>query len=199
MRNGLNFLKERGFFSLLLVLLIYLIYQGYSVPWTGFGVQQAGAAAQPPKLLWDWLDLLIIPIVISLGAVLLTNMDRKKDTEIALDRLRETSFQAYLQGMSQLILDYHLGKQSDPGVRIVARARTIAVLKTLDADRKAIVVQFLFDAGLISGETPEISMVGANLQAVNLRRSILPGINLREAYLPGANFKFANLAHANFR
>ena len=160
-KRNILFLKCALYFFILLGV-IFLFRLGYQLPWTGFSGQQFGEVTQPPKLLWDWLELMIIPIILSLGAVLLTGMDRRQDTAIAHDRLRESSFQAYLTGMAELILDYHLGEHNDKAVGIVARARTLAVLKTLDPDRKGVVIQFLFVAGLILGDDPIISLVGAN-------------------------------------
>jgi hypothetical protein len=45
----------------------------------------------------------------------------------------------------------------------VARARTLTVLPRLDGDRKARVVQFLHESGLIAKNCPIVAMSGANL------------------------------------
>lgn len=51
--------------------LLQLILSGYAVTWTGFQT----------KTLWDWMDLLIIPIVLALGAFFLNRSERAVDRE----------------------------------------------------------------------------------------------------------------------
>jgi hypothetical protein len=124
---------------------------------------------------WDWLELLIIPVVLGLGGIwfnnqarkseqVLARQERKNDREIAADRAREDALQRYLDRMSELILDNNL-RSSNAGdvVRDVARARTLAVLKDLAENqkgrtdqgvrliyegKKSQVVRFLYEAGL---------------------------------------------------
>jgi hypothetical protein len=100
----------------------------------------------------------------------------------------------------------------------LARARTLTVLERLDASHKTNVVQFLFEAKLISrfstvveGQTVERERVvwleGANLRGVilymrplvdtDLRGADLSGANLSKAYLKGTNLSGATLRGAN--
>jgi hypothetical protein len=52
--------------------------------------------------------------------------------------------------MHELILDKRLRKsEEDDEIRNVARARTLAVLRSLDGNRKGHVVRFLCEAGLM--------------------------------------------------
>ncbi len=113
--------------------------------------------------LWEWLDLLIIPIVLALGGYLFTRSENRKTQEIAeqqrdLDRKiadarrQDDLLQAYLDGMSQLLTDgdrpLHRAQPSD-NLSTVARARTLTALSRLDGGRKRSVVQFLYESGLI--------------------------------------------------
>ena len=47
--------------GIIIQIFIDLLMGGYKLSWTGFAT----------KTLWDWMDLLIIPIVLSLGAIFL--------------------------------------------------------------------------------------------------------------------------------
>jgi uncharacterized protein YjbI with pentapeptide repeats len=53
----------------------------------------------------------------------------------------------------------------------VARARTLTVLPRLEGDRKARVVQFLYESGLIAKNRPIVAMSGADLSGANLREA----------------------------
>jgi hypothetical protein len=47
-------------------------YTGYSVPWTGLGEYnpsgQTQEGYQRARTLWDWLRLLVVPVVIAVGS-----------------------------------------------------------------------------------------------------------------------------------
>jgi uncharacterized protein YjbI with pentapeptide repeats len=99
-----------------------------------------------------------------------------------------------------MITDGNLYRSSDEialkGARITIRAQTLAVLTRLsDPYRKASVLQFMYEAGLIDGEDPFLSLLGANLQGVNLRNigSTLDTINLKYASLNRGIFTQATM------
>ena len=58
---------------------------------------------QPGKSLWDWLQLLIIPVVLAVGALLFNLATTRTEQKIALDKQREDLFQKYLDCMSDLL------------------------------------------------------------------------------------------------
>jgi len=76
-------------------------------------------------------------------------------------------------------------------LKIVARARTLTVLPRLDAGRKAYVVQFLYESGLITEDRIIVDLWGANLSGADLF-----GDDLRGAYLQGARLIRARLLGA---
>jgi hypothetical protein len=160
---------------------------GYWLRWAWTGL--VGIQANPDtRLAWDWLELLIIPLVLALGALWFNNQsrrreleqelarrrseqklalqareseqelaqrEREKDREIAEDRVREEALQRYLDRMQELILDKGLRRSKEDAeireeMRDVARARTLAVLRSLDGNRKAQVARFLYEADLIT-------------------------------------------------
>src|SRR5690242_9169256 len=88
--------------------LVWLTIQGYSVKWTGFG------KATSAKTLWDWMNLLLIPLVLTGCAFLLNHSKREEgrqqaerhadlEREIAKDRQQEMAFQSYIDRMADLL------------------------------------------------------------------------------------------------
>jgi uncharacterized protein YjbI with pentapeptide repeats len=81
----------------------------------------------------------------------------------------------------------------------VARARTLTVLPRLDEDRKARVVQFLHESGLIVAGRPILDLQEADLREASLNEADLSGADLSEAYLNGAYLNWADLNGVNLR
>jgi len=158
---------------------------------TGFG----------DKTIWDWLELLIVPLVLILIGLAFSVQqearqqqfeDERAATERELEeqRAQDLALQAYLDQMSLLLLE----DLSDPKLRTLARARTLTVLRRLDANRKEEVMRFLSEADLVSGDRgkdPVIVLNGADLRDVDLS-----GADLHGADLYGADLSYANLGHA---
>jgi uncharacterized protein YjbI with pentapeptide repeats len=207
--------------------------------WTGLPAERGdGTAAHPPlpaKTLWDWLQLLIIPLVLALAAFALNatqaDRDRKqeerrvaRDRAIAADRARENTLRAYLQQMSDLITRRGLrsadptGANDDPTT--LARTLTLITLRRLDAERKSLVVQFLFEAHLIEttvywnpeNSSASVDSYGERSPKVDLSGADLRGVHMRDVvssygYGPkGGGFAIygtaldgADLRHADFR
>lgn len=95
-------------------------------------------------------------------------MERENDRELALDRAREEALQRYLDRMQELILDRGLRTSGkDAEIREVSRARTLAVLRTLDGTRKGSVLRFLRDSDLLGrNELNQDSMDDQRLEAI---------------------------------
>jgi Pentapeptide repeats (8 copies) len=73
----------------------------------------------------------------------------------------------------------------------VVRAQTLSVLQGLEPDRKGILLQFLYESGLIQTGRTVISLVGANLFRANLSGAYLHYASLRGANLKGADLSWA--------
>ncbi|WP_126626855.1 pentapeptide repeat-containing protein [Dictyobacter alpinus] len=203
-----------------IISLLLLISLGYQVDWTGFNRHveniSSGQQDQPAKTLWDWLQLLIIPVVLAIGGFLLnittSRSDQKiaakryeADQKIALDKQREDLLQSYLDRMAELLLEKDLRtSKEDAEVRNVARVRTLTVIGQLNTTRQNVVLSFLREAKLAVAD-PEKSIVtlhntvlsSANFQGVNFSDIDLSGANLSGANLSGANLSGANLSGAN--
>jgi hypothetical protein len=109
------------------------------------------------KTLWDWRQLLIVPLVL-VGIGLLFEMQQAKreerrsevERELAEQRAQDDALQAYLSQMSSLLLEEDLREsEKDSEVRTLARARTLTVLGRMDPSRKGDVMQFLVEAELV--------------------------------------------------
>src|SRR5215216_283686 len=150
-------------------------------------LEKPGWIGVSSKQFWDYLDLLIVPAAIAIGVTVFNWMQsarqsrdedaqQKLQLEVENQRAQDAALQAYLDQMSQLLLDKDPPlRQSDKDseVRTLARARTLTVLSSLDGDRKAQVVQFLFEAGLIAEGRPIVDLDGANLRRAVLREVIM--------------------------
>jgi hypothetical protein len=128
------------------------------------------------------------------------------ERELAKERAQDEALQAYLDQMSNLLLEKNLRtSEEDSEVRTLARARTLTVLGRLDPSRKTAVYQFLVDADLVQSideRDPIISLNGAdlggaNVSDANLRNADLNGADLSDAYLRGADLRNANLIGAD--
>jgi hypothetical protein len=142
--------------------------------------------------LWNWMDLLIIPVVLAIGGYLFTRSENRATRVAAEQRAQDDALQAYLDQMSAMLIPTNQDQPSlykaRPGDSLssVARARTLTVLPRLDADRKARVVQFLYESGLIAKDRPILDLRGANLMGADLSMADLSWAELSGAYLSGA-------------
>jgi len=153
--------------------------------------------------LWDWAQLLIIPAVIAGGGAWFNSRQNARERFTQEQRTQDDALQKYVDYISKTITDGKLYSSSDDLVlneaRITIRAQTLAVLTRLsDPYRKASVLQFMYEAGLIDGDDPFLSLLGANLQGVNLRKigSTLEAINLRYASLNKGTFSQASMTNS---
>jgi uncharacterized protein YjbI with pentapeptide repeats len=174
--------------------------------------------------LWDWIKLLVIPAVIAGVGIWFNNQQRERELEIASQqrerelelaqhqraqeleiadqRRQDEALQAYLDQMSQLLLDKARPlrkaiitvRESEEGedVRVVARARTLTILTRLDSVRKASVLHFLYESDLIAKGSLVISLSEADLSNADLS-----GFKLTLADLYVANLSYANLSYAS--
>jgi hypothetical protein len=186
----------------IVVALVVLIRIGYALPWTGFGQAEVAQHVRTAKTLWDWLKLLIVPAVLGLAgyfvASLFTRAQNRATLEAEERRAQDEALQAYLDNMSGMPIpsNEQPSLYDDPvpdSLRTVTRARTLTVLPRLGGDRKARVVQFLYESGLITKDKVIVDLLkGADLRGADLR-----GANLSEAGLSEANLSEAGLSYAN--
>ena len=195
--------------------LIFVTYAyEFQLPWTGFDASQGPNVLQyqSTKTLWDWLQLLFVPVVLSIAAYWFnrTNSEReqelsvlrdKTERAIALDSQRAALLQDYLDRMSDLLIGQKLcDPQTSSEARHIARARTLTVLSQLDEERKGRLIQFLYESQLlILGTNNCIPLHNADLSGANLSGFDLIGINLTGADLSKAQLKDTNLSEAQLQ
>ncbi len=177
--------------------ILYFILKGYTVSWTGFGAQaQLASEITPRKTLWDWLDLLIVPVVLGFGGYFFDRSRKRSQQEVESDRQRQQILEKYIDTISELILEGHLiGATETDIARDLARTRTLTALRLLDGARKAQLLQFLYEANLIQSP-PVIELNGADFSDANLDEAVLVRAELRGVYFKRATIRRANLASA---
>src|SRR5215218_7758535 len=164
----------------------------------------------------NWLPIagaLLVSLVIALGIWGITwqleklkNQRAEAERELAEQRAQDEALQAYLDQMSQLILDRKLleAEQGDP-VYTLAQARTSTAILRLDAEHNESVIRFLSDSGLSGNPVREssinllskINLSGANLSSAEMPNADLSGAVLRGADLSGAQLPNADLSGAS--
>jgi hypothetical protein len=81
--------------AIVLVVVIALIVVGYRFGWTGF----------TGKTLWDWLQLLIVPLALAIGGFWLSQIQKTTEERHTTDNQREAALQAYIDKISELLLE----------------------------------------------------------------------------------------------
>lgn len=169
------------------------------------------------KTLWEFAQLIVVPISLALIAYLFNSSQRaeereiaraqreqdqiiaeqrrKNDLEIARNRQQEDALQSYLTVMTALVLDRDL---TDKKVATIAQARTVSVLSGLDGKRRAQVLRFLSGTGLIAANGAVVSLSGADLsempaEAMNLSGVTLMGASLKNSRMTGCSLRESDL------
>jgi Pentapeptide repeats (8 copies) len=185
------------------LVLIIVIVLGYRLTWGWTGL--------PGKTLWDWLQLLVIPVALAGLAFLLnssqSSREQRREDErtarqrvTAADNAREETLRVYLTQMSGFMLDRKLPRSApDAGVRAVARTVTLTTLRRLNGRRRGLLVRFLRAARLVERSDPKVRLTGANLQSARLKGGTLVDADLSGANLTKANLSQTTLIHADLR
>jgi hypothetical protein len=126
---------------------------------------------------------------------------RQRELEVGSQRAQDDAAQAYLDQMALLLLDKDRPlrhSQEGDEVRTLARARTLTVLSRLDGARRgSVVVQFLYESGLITKGHAVVALRGANLSGAYLGMSYLRDVDLSGAILGGAGLGGTDLRGAD--
>jgi uncharacterized protein YjbI with pentapeptide repeats len=188
--------------------------------WVGLeGYVDPTGQYHPTKALWDWMELLIVPLALAIGAWWLNKADKETEERIAsqkseseraleADRQRQSTLETYFDRMTELLLTNGLRASEDTAeVRSIARSRTLTVLRTLDPARKGQVLRFLYESNLINKEHLVINLQGVDLSGTILTANNwngwdstgwgarLSGANLDRVDLSGANLSGADLSN----
>jgi uncharacterized protein YjbI with pentapeptide repeats len=184
---------------------VIVIVLGYWLRWSWTGFLE--------KTLWDWLQLLFVPIMLAIGGFWLNQIQKSREErttqqqaelerELTRDNQQEILLQAYIDKMSELLLDKDNPlRESKPEdeVRKIASVRTLTVFPRLNSNRKRSVLQFLHGSSLIDVGKSIIDLRGADLQGANLQEADLREAKLWKSNLQGANLQGAKLGRANLQ
>ena len=198
---------------------------GYKVTeeYSNTGLSKVSGEHPQRKTVWDWLQLLIVPLLIAGLGIGFTWVQNQTSLQIAKDTQEEATLKAYVDDMTTLLLDKKLGSQAvadkvaSDEAAVIARAKTLIVLRRLtDPRRKARVVQFLYEAHLIgypscntcpvapavidlnSADLRGADLINADLRGADLSSAnLIDAVDLSEAYLSFAHLSDANLNVAN--
>src|SRR5215204_4478279 len=136
----------------------------------------------------------------------LENQRAEAERELAEQRAQDEALQAYLDQMSQLILDRKLleVEQGDPvhkpgdPVHTLAQARTSTAILRLDAKHNESVTHFLINSGLsVRSKDSARLLRGSTLSHAKLSGAHLPNADLGDAELSGADLSNALLDNAD--
>ena len=157
--------------------------------WTGF----------QGKKLWDWLDLLLVPLMLALGIALIEVAEGRREEYNLDEQYRQQLLRDYFNDLKTLVFDGNtfdtlLKAKSYDSRKELLGSRTIALLEILEEDksRKEQVIRFVGNAGL----SRIIPIRRANLTALDLSYVDLSGADLRTSKLNGTNLEGANLKEA---
>jgi hypothetical protein len=168
---------------------------------------------QGARTVWEWLTILTISAVIAGAALIFTTrqvdqqreiqVQQAKDAqELQVQQANDAALQAYLEDMGTFVLEKDLrGAGENDDVRLLARARTLAVLDGVSGVRKVRVLEFMFETELLQFRShdrpPVISLKFADLRETRLvKRSILSNTDLDRAELMDAKLIDAKLINA---
>ena len=199
-----NKLLEHAFVITGIISVVLLIVFGYLITgnlhWTGFIDSPKEDEVIPGKTLWDWLDLLIIPLVLAFGAWFLKRADSLREHEIEEKREQDAALHKYLDSMENLLLDNDRPLQkSEAGSpqQDMAFMRTLAVLRQLDEARRSLVFIFLRQARLLGIKLVDSSGADYSDPVALFFFRTFYGLDMSGAYLPEANLSQSNLIKAN--
>jgi uncharacterized protein YjbI with pentapeptide repeats len=135
-----------------------------------------------------------------IGFLFTARQDQRAEAEreLAEQRAQDEALQAYLDQMSQLILDRKLleAGQGD-SVHTLAQARTSTAILRLDAEHNESVTRFLSNSGLTTSSEASVRLLSEiTLSHASLSESYLPNAELSDAFLDGAWLRDANLGGA---
>ena len=189
-------------FIVLALVIKWALYPDESPTWTGFGSYKPNPKVERSKTLWDWLDLLLVPVIVAMGAWFLSKSESDLDRKREAERFEHDNLSSYLSLMTSLLLERGIKYENKIEERSVARTQSLRIIKIVSKNKKAQILQFLYESGLLS-INPIVNLNGGDLSKGNYENVILVGAELRGVFFNGASLQNsrldkANLAGSNF-
>lgn len=163
------------------------------------------------KTIWDVLQLLVIPIALAIIAIIFSYIQSKENYRIEADRTRQSILDDYFDKINTLVLEEKLSASSTENDALqFVRGYTLSTLRTLDSERKGLLLKFLYESNLIGScffprsdkylnflfaknEPALISLAKTDLRYVNLHNVYLGCANMADSVLIRANLQNSNL------
>ncbi len=185
--------RNKNLFNAILILLIiaigavgiyFFVKFGYQSEIVGFGEYKLPSGEiVPRKTLWDWLELLIIPLVIfGLGYILNSNLKTRDEINTSNNR-RDELLRNYFSEYSKLPQNFPDEEFFQFSVNIL-KAQTMSLLPRLDGERKGFLLQFLVESGLLNLQNTRLQLSRADFSGLNFDY-----IDIRDVNLHGNNFE----------
>jgi uncharacterized protein YjbI with pentapeptide repeats len=205
-------------FSALAILPILIsVFAPLFPSWTGFSPDDIPKNTtvtpvviyQLEKTLWDWLQLLLVPIILAFGGFWLSRTENRYSLElqerreeeireIEDKRAKESVLQSYLDQMTKLLLEHKLVETDEQAiVRKIARAWTISAFESLDGKGRSIVFRFLYESGLLTyshNSGPILEMNGVSLSEMFTYMNNFSNINLRRSQITDSYLAEINMS-----
>jgi uncharacterized protein YjbI with pentapeptide repeats len=169
---------------------------------------------KPTRSLWDWLQLLLIPVILVAGfgwlsfqqAQLNLQLNRQQqDTALQVtDAQQQTTilsnYEAHISDM--MLHDGLRTSQPNSTVALVAEVDTATALRQLEPAGKGNLLRFLYETTLINNDThviglSELDAHNANLVNIDLRDTYLFGLDMHGSDMQGINLSFATLNYVS--
>jgi hypothetical protein len=192
-RRELYFVREAAHFELPLeqIRSLYNFYADQQAPQKR--LYRLIPASIRQKVAWDWLQLLIVPLVLALGTWSLGEQAKVREESLKNDKEKQEILIKYFDFMTDVLSKEEVKTKEDfktvkqigqtaqlPASKlwIVARARTLTALRELNDSRKIQLLSFLKEAGLIERQNPRIRLATAELKKLDLSNMNLTNSNL---------------------
>ena len=208
----IKWLLSGALISLSILLVIIISNWISNFKWSGF----------QKKSFWDWLQLLIVPLMLAFGAFYLNYASETRDKQIAEEGKQQELLKDYFSKMQTLIVETKKSKDSQPKIVEtkksvettkskdsqpnpdgspllpefipIAQALTLAVLDELDGKRKGKVISYLADSKLITANIKDQkSKPVIDLRKANLKEIVLEDVSLDGLSITGADMTEAKL------
>lgn len=191
------------FYLILIVLISILIVFSFisDHEWSGFQNKQ----------LWNWLELLIIPVFLAFGGLAIQNQAKEQQQYSDKQQAQQESLKKYFQDIQKLVYaqksDNTIKEHSIEKTRFIEKLSyeekkllesfTQLVFSEIDANQKRQVVKFLYELELISCYQEQDNIENCN-NTISLEKVDLTGANLTDLSLINVSFQGANLREADF-
>lgn len=150
------------------------------------------------KTLWDFLQLLVVPLTLALVGFGLQDFAKQREQQIADDKAKQDTLVEYLDQMADSLNAGLLKEKPGSEKFIIAQARTVTALQSLDRKRQHLIIQFLRASGLSKTSDQTTAEKLADQDRVLLYQAQMEKATLINSDLSGAVFIQANLKGANF-